>query len=215
MWKPPSNKSTSCQLWLKLAQLFWRKRFLIFVNVFSLFRNYFPLEKGGVLHLNNLESPLPKDALCQVWLNLALWFWRRRFFNFVNVFSLLRTYPPLEKGRALHLKKLESPAPKDALCQVWLTLAQWFWRRGFLYFVNEFSLFRTYPPWKRAGSFIWGNLITLHQGILCAKFGWNWPSGSGEEDENVKSLQTDGQTDRDDGRQVIRKANFSVQLRWA
>ena len=25
--------------------------------------------------------------------------------------------------------------------------------------------------------------------MLCAKFGWNWPSGSGEEDENVKSLQ--------------------------
>ena len=28
--------------------------------------------------------------------------------------------------------------------------------------------------------------------MLCAKFGWNWPSVSGE-DENVKSLQTDGQ----------------------
>ena len=24
--------------------------------------------------------------------------------------------------------------------------------------------------------------------MLCAKFGWNWPSGSGEE-ENVKSLR--------------------------
>ena len=24
--------------------------------------------------------------------------------------------------------------------------------------------------------------------MLCAKFGWNWPSSSGEEDENVKSL---------------------------
>ena len=30
--------------------------------------------------------------------------------------------------------------------------------------------------------------------MLCAKFGWNWPSGSGEEDENVKRLQTDGRT---------------------
>ena len=27
--------------------------------------------------------------------------------------------------------------------------------------------------------------------MLCAKFGWNQQSGSGEEDENVKSLQTD------------------------
>ena len=30
---------------------------------------------------------------------------------------------------ARHLNKLESPSPKDALCQVWLKLAQWFWRR--------------------------------------------------------------------------------------
>ena len=41
--------------------------------------------------------------------------------------------------------------------------------------------------------------------MLCAKFGWNWPSGSGEEDENVT----------DDGRQVIRKVHLSFQLRWA
>ena len=36
---------------------------------------------------------------------------------------------PWKKGRALHLNKLESPSAKDALCQVWLKLAQWFWRR--------------------------------------------------------------------------------------
>jgi len=54
------------------------KRIFNFVNVLMLFRNYLPLEKGGALHLNNLESPLPKDALCQVWFKLALWFWRRR-----------------------------------------------------------------------------------------------------------------------------------------
>ena len=43
--------------------------------------------------------------------------------------------------------------------------------------------------------------------MFCAKFGWNWPSGSGE-DENLKSLQSDGQ-------QAIRKAHPSFQLRWA
>ena len=30
-----------------------------------------------VLPFNKLESPSPMDALCQVWLKLALWFWRR------------------------------------------------------------------------------------------------------------------------------------------
>jgi hypothetical protein len=35
----------------------------------------------------------------------------------------------LEKGYPL-LLKLESPSPKDDLCQVWLELVQWFWRRS-------------------------------------------------------------------------------------
>ena len=61
-------------------------------------------------------------------------------------------------------------------------------------------------PWKRAGPSIWTNLNPLHPGILCAKFGWNWPSGSGEEDENVKSLQTDRQTTHD---------RWSEKLTWA
>ena len=76
------------------------------------------------LHLNNFESEVSsKDALRQICLKLAQWFWRRRFLNFVNVFSLIRNYLPLEKGGALHLNKLESPSPKDALCQVGLKLA--------------------------------------------------------------------------------------------
>ena len=56
-----------------------------------------------VLHLNNLESPSPQDALCQVGLKLAhaVRFWRRRFLNYVNVFSLFRNYLPFEKGGAL------------------------------------------------------------------------------------------------------------------
>mgnify|MGYP003685852939 CR=1 FL=1 len=69
-----------------------------------------------VLHLNKLESPSPKDALCQVRLKLAQWFWRRRFLNFVNVFfSLFHNYLPLEKGGGLHLNKLDSPSPKFEL----------------------------------------------------------------------------------------------------
>ena len=82
-----------------------------------------------VLHLKKLNSPSPKDALRKVWLKLTQCFSRRRFFNFIIVFSLFRNYLLLEKGEALHWNKLESPSPKDALCQVWLKLAQWFWRR--------------------------------------------------------------------------------------
>ena len=51
---------------------------------------------------------------------------KRIFFNFINVFSLFRNYLPLEKGGDLHLKKLESPSPKDAFGQVWLKFSQHF-----------------------------------------------------------------------------------------
>ena len=78
------------------------------------------------LHLNNLEFPFTKDDLCLVWL------------NFVNGFSLLHYYLPLEKEEAFIC-----PYSKDALCQVWLKLAQWFLRR-FLNFVIVFSLCRNY-----------------------------------------------------------------------
>jgi hypothetical protein len=48
---------------------------------FYCFCYYLPLERGNPLHLNKLESPPPKDDLCQVRLKLAQWFWRRRFLN--------------------------------------------------------------------------------------------------------------------------------------
>ena len=104
-----------------------------------------------------------------VWLKLLEGFLEKKiFFNFVNVSSPFHNYLPLEKGEALHLNKLESLSLRDTLCQVWLKLAQWFWRRR----------------WK------------------CEKF---------------TDGRTHGQTDRqtDDGRQAIRKAHLSFQLRWA
>ena len=34
-----------------------------------------------------------------------------------------------ENWMVVYLNKLESCSPKDAMCQVWLKLTQWFWRR--------------------------------------------------------------------------------------
>ena len=74
----PSPKDALCQVWLMLAHWFLRRRFLNFVNAFSLFRNYLPWEKSGALQLNKLKFPAPLDTLYQVWLKLVQWFWRRR-----------------------------------------------------------------------------------------------------------------------------------------
>jgi hypothetical protein len=101
-----------------LACWFWRKRFLKIFNVFSLYSYYLPLEKGYPLPLNKLEFPLSKDNLCQVWLKLAHWFWRRKFLNDPTPILYFCDYLPFEVDLALYLNKLESPLPKDNLYQV-------------------------------------------------------------------------------------------------
>jgi hypothetical protein len=58
------------------------------------------------------------------------------FFNL-----LFRYYLPLEKDYFLDFNKLESPSPNDNLCQVWLKLAQWFWRGRLLNDPNLFFIF--------------------------------------------------------------------------
>ena len=121
---------------------------------FLLFRYYLPLEKDRAFHLNKLKSPSLKNMLCQVLLKLAQWFWKRRFHNIVNEFLAIFLLFTLGKGQAPSFEQIWIPFTQDALCQVWLKLAQWFWRR-LLNFVNEFLLFpyystdRTQPNRKR------------------------------------------------------------------
>ena len=70
----------------------------------------------------------------------------------------------------------------------------WNWPSGsgeedFLISSTYFRYFVIISPWKRAGPFIWTNLNPLYPRMLCAKFGWIWPSGSWEEDKNVPSFR--------------------------
>jgi hypothetical protein len=66
---------------IKFGQLVLEKKIFLKTkfSVFYFFRYYLPLKKGFPLHLNKIESPLSNDDLCQVWLKLTQWFWRRFF----------------------------------------------------------------------------------------------------------------------------------------
>jgi hypothetical protein len=79
---------------------------------------------------------------------LACWFWRRKFLKIFCVFLLFRYYLPFERGYPLPLKILESSSSKDDFCQVWLKLAQWFWRRRFLNDTSLFLDFCDYLPFE-------------------------------------------------------------------
>ena len=108
------------------------ERILNIFKIILLFRYYIPLEKGVVLHLNKLtwihstqKWFVPSLVEIGQLSDFGEDFWK----NIFNNISYFCYYLPLELGVALHLNKLESPLPSDALCQVWLKLAQWFWKK--------------------------------------------------------------------------------------
>ena len=117
-----------------------------------------PLGKGVDLHLNKFKYLSPKDALCQDWLKnlrsgsggdflvLSMHF---RYFLIISHWKKAWPFIWIDLN-SLHLSGLcakfdwnwrsdsgeeERPFiwtnlnPKNALCKVWLNLAEWFWRR--------------------------------------------------------------------------------------
>ena len=127
--------------------------------------------------------------------------------NVVNLFSLFCHYLRLEKHAALYLKKLESPLPSNALCQVWWKLAQWFFK--FLQCIFVISLWLPLRERSLQHS-IWTNLSPGHPKMLGAKLGWHWNSVSGEEVKIVKSLLI--QRQMKDDRWFQNPLEFSAQV---
>ena len=104
---------------------------------------------------------------------------REEDLNFVDVFSPFHNYLPLENGVIPPLNKLEFSSPKDALPKVWMKFAQWLWRFFFLKIVNVLSLFYYYLPLEEDGAIYLVKVSLIHPRMLCTKFGWKWPCGSG------------------------------------
>ena len=82
--------------------------------------------------MNKLESPSLKDALRHVWLKLAQYVVLDKIiFKCRQLIFAISYLSPHGKGRGPSFKKrktkLESIC-ENALYQVWMKLAQWFWR---------------------------------------------------------------------------------------
>ena len=104
--------------------------------------------------------------------------------------------------------KLESPSSKDVLCQVWLKLTNWFWRGRIFNFINIFSLFCNHLPLEKDVVLYLNKLNSLYPRMLCTKFNWKWPSGSGAEEKNVKSLRWMTNCDQKSSLEPSAQVNF-------
>jgi hypothetical protein len=62
----PPKEDDLYQVWLKLAQWFWWRRFLNDLTLFSYLCNDPPFKEDLALHLNKLEFPSSKDNLYKV-----------------------------------------------------------------------------------------------------------------------------------------------------
>ena len=90
------------------------------------------------------------------------------FINFVNVNLILHYNPPLKRTKPFICKSLVDISPVVLEKKIFFKISLIY----FLYFV-------IISPWKRTGLFICTNLNFIRPMMICTKFSWNWPSGSG------------------------------------
>ena len=57
-----------------------------YTNTLLIIRDYLALKRASSF-IGQIEFHLSKNALCQVWLKLGHWVWRKFFSNAVNEFS--------------------------------------------------------------------------------------------------------------------------------
>ena len=110
------------------------------------------------------------------------------FFHFILISLWIRTWP--------FIRTSLNPQNPRMLC------ARLGWNRPSACGKENFSISSVYFcyfiimfPLKRVWPFIWIKLNPFYLQMYWTKLGWNWPCGCEVDDENVKSLQMDRQTD--------------------
>ena len=104
--------------------------------------------------------------MCQISLKSHQWFWREDLYDFSECRYLAIIIFSIAWIR-----------------QVWSKFAQCSWRNS----PSSFITIALISPWKRRWTFIQTNINALYKWMLCVKFGWNWRSGSLEEEDIWKS----------------------------
>ena len=175
----PSFKDALCQDWMKLARGS-RKGFLNFVNIcFHYFVIISPWKIAWPFIWKNL-IPLHRRILCAKF--------KCHWLSGSGEEDLMCALFVISSCMALYLNKLNPLFPRMHCAK-----SDWNWLSGsgeedFQISSMYFRYFATISPWKGTGLFIFTTLNPLHPRMLCAKFIWNWLSGSGEEDLLILSM---------------------------
>ena len=89
-------------------------------------------------------------------------------------------YLPFEKNGSFIWTNLHPLHPKMICGKFGWTWCSGCGEENFSNWSMYFPNFVIISPWKKEEPFICINLNPLHQKMICAKFSWNWPTGSWE-----------------------------------
>ena len=145
---PPLSKDVLCQVWLKSAKRFLKRRLLNIDYVFSLIGNYFPFKMGVALHLNKLDSPSSKNDLCKFGWNLPSCSEEEDFKNSLLYFRYFTIIPPLKRVYPFIWNTLNSLQPKMLCVKFGRN-----WLSGSREFGSVFSLLCSYSPLEKRVAF--------------------------------------------------------------
>jgi hypothetical protein len=164
------------QVWLILAAWFWRR---FKKNITHLLLS--PLEETHSPSFD--QSPSPKDNLYQVWLILAGWIWRRFLIFFFYSFAIISLW---KKAFSFIWSNLNSsPTPQKSFVPSLVQIGPVVLKKIFKWPNPTFTFFY-YRPFEEDLADYLNNLNPLYPRIICTKFDWFWPVGSGEEDFKKK-----------------------------
>ena len=95
------------------------KKILNFVNAFLLFRSYLFWEESVALHMNIVTwIPFTQGWVVSILVEIDPVVLEKKIFKFRHYIFAISRLSPLDKGLTLHLNKLESSFPKNALSLV-------------------------------------------------------------------------------------------------
>jgi hypothetical protein len=107
-----------------------------------------PFEENLTLYVKRTLIPFNQGQFMPSLVEIGLLVLEKMFFFIFQCILTLLLLSPLKKGYPLRWNKLKSPSPKNDLRQVWLKLAQWFWKRRFLINPTPILHFCDYLPFE-------------------------------------------------------------------
>ena len=168
---------------VKIEQMVLQKKtFYISSMCFCSFVIISPLQKAGPFIWMTLDPLHPRMPCAKFVWNWPIGSWEEDFQIWLMYFHYYIIISPW-KRTGPSFEQLWIPFTQGCLVQSLIEISPRVLEK--MIFKLSKCIFRylvIISPWKRAGPFIWINLNHHHSGMLCAKFGWNWPCGSWEED---------------------------------